>query len=312
MFGAAYSQQLWSYPPHYALLMIPFGAMAYMVALAVFMAMNLAAFGLTSWQLVGAGWKQLAVAVLVSPAAICGFLSGQLALAFTALQCWIFLLLDRRPILAGALLGLLSIKPQLGIAYPFFLLAMRRWKVLVSATLMTLLLVALSSAILGVDMWSAYLWQGVPAQHHYMMEHTPLWTQKLMPTWFMDMKNAGFSYDVALAGQWVLAALAASLFFTRRFRALESVSQMLVVSAAGILMTPYLMPYDTLFFACGLLYAAQRRRIDVWFGLLMVAGYVFPALFWGASTLGIVGTSLLPLLVILHAMWGKKLALRSA
>ena len=42
----------------------------------------------------------------------------------------IFAWLDRRPVAAGVLIGLLTLKPQLGILFPVMLIASARWRVL--------------------------------------------------------------------------------------------------------------------------------------------------------------------------------------
>src|SRR6201999_1961959 len=58
-------------------------------------------------------------------------------------------LLDRRPWLAGVLIGLLAYKPQFGVLIPVALLASQRWSSIVAAAATIAALVAISFATLG-------------------------------------------------------------------------------------------------------------------------------------------------------------------
>ena len=55
----------------------------------------------------------------------------------------------KRPILAGVLFGLLTVKPQLGILIPFCLLASRNWRAFASAAVTTVTLVLLTGLAFG-------------------------------------------------------------------------------------------------------------------------------------------------------------------
>ncbi len=82
--------------------------------------------------------NRLLVALLLSPAAVLCVISGQSSLITAAMLVTIFAWLDRRPVAAGILIGLLTLKPQLGVLFPIMLIASGRWRVFASAAVTTL------------------------------------------------------------------------------------------------------------------------------------------------------------------------------
>ena len=74
----------------------------------------------------------------------------------TALLGGALCLIDRRPWLAGVLIGLLAYKPQFGVLIPIALLANQRWSSIAAAGATVAALVALSFAMLGGDVWHAF------------------------------------------------------------------------------------------------------------------------------------------------------------
>ena len=167
-FGADYQWHNWSYPPHYLLLIWPLGLFGYKAAMMLFLG---ATGALYAWALRAFAGRRNWIAVVASGPFIVyniwtaqnGFLSAGLALGALALR-------DRRPIIAGILLGVLTVKPQLGILFPFLLLAERRWTLIASAACTTIALVGLSAAVFGIQAWTGYLDEVLPYQAFVMRE----------------------------------------------------------------------------------------------------------------------------------------------
>ena len=127
LLGPGYPGQNWPNPPTALVVMAPFGLLAYFPALIAWFAIGLLAFYLAGRREVS-DWRILAV-VLVSPAALFCVISGQSSFLTTAALLAIFASLDKRPVIAGVLIGLLTVKPQLGVLFPFALIASGRWRV---------------------------------------------------------------------------------------------------------------------------------------------------------------------------------------
>src|SRR5262249_47433894 len=143
-----------------------FGLIGYFPALFAWVSASLLAFTLAGRREVS-DLRILAI-VLISPAALLCFMSGQSSLLTTAALLTVFASLDRRPILAGVLIGLLTVKPQLVILFPFALVASGRWRVFFSAAVTALALVAASIAIGGIAGWHDYVVKALPLQREVL------------------------------------------------------------------------------------------------------------------------------------------------
>ena len=95
----------------------------------------------------------LLAAVLICPASAINVIDGQAVFLVAALIVGGFSLLDRRPILPGWLLGLLTFKPQFCILVPIALVAAGRWRALVASGLSALALMIASGLVFGWDLW---------------------------------------------------------------------------------------------------------------------------------------------------------------
>lgn len=255
--GEAYPQQQWSYPPSILLLAAPFGKLSYTTA-----------YGL--WWLLGIGALLLALRgeetrgkllLFLSPAAYLCFISGQNAFFTTAMILGAFRWLDRRPVAAGMLIGLLTIKPQLGLLFPIILLVSRRWKAMASAGITALLLAVATAALYGVEIWRAYLELGAPLQYGVLRDPS-LANAAMMPTLFMELRIAGLSHETARAIHIIVAltALAAATHAFRRPRNPEW--SFAIFAAASAIVTPYLMAYDFLPLTWSLILLMQTGRLD--------------------------------------------------
>ena len=155
-FGADFDSVTWLYPPHALLLlappaMLPFG-LGWLALLggsfALFLAVTRSALP---------PLPNLLFAILISPCVIGTFLAGQTGFLASAFLVGGLLLFKRRPVLAGILIGLLTIKPQLGLLIPLILLASGAYRTLAAAIVTTVGLILLSAAVFGPDVWRAYL-----------------------------------------------------------------------------------------------------------------------------------------------------------
>ena len=293
--GAGYNGQVWSYPPSVMLVAAPFGRLPYLAALAL-------------WSSIGPivlyaalrGWtrdRRLIIAAVASPAAIFGLISGQFAYLAAALMLTVLRWRHARPVAAGALLGLLTIKPQLGLFFPLLLLAERNWRAIAAAALVAGMIVGVTALIWGPEAWRAYVELGMPTQSRVLSDPDKL-VEPFMPTIFMNMRTIGASVGAAYVVQAVAAVVAGAIilwgFAKPRFGAASGALLFLTASAAG---TPYLMSYDTLALGVAALFAAQAGAIGRWplYGL-----YFLTLLQLVFGNLHLPGPALIPLAVALY------------
>ena len=93
------------------------------------------------------------LALLASPASLLCGVTGETAYFTSALLLFGFAALPTRPLLAGLAFGLLTLKPQLGVLIPFFLLARGDWRAILAASATALGLVALSCLAFPPSLW---------------------------------------------------------------------------------------------------------------------------------------------------------------
>jgi hypothetical protein len=235
----------WFYPPSFLVLLLPFAPLG--------LAGSYIAFQLvTGGFLVAAldkGGRDAAVsryaiaAVLISPAATNNMVDGQCAFLVAALMVSGVRLIEARPIPAGALLGLLSFKPQFFLLVPVALVALDQWRSLIAATCSALALALLSALIFGINLWTWW----VPQAFANLTSPDPKWVM-YGRIWGNSVWTCAVLLGLPdrLASLLQLAALVASAIATFvAFRSsLDSDKKLCILLAAAVLAAPHSGPYD--------------------------------------------------------------------
>ncbi len=299
LLGPGYPGQNWSYPPTVMLLAAPFGRLGYLPALACWTGLGLAIFVATVRS--GALTIRPLVAMLASPAAVFCLISGQSSLLTAAAMVGIFALLDRRPAIAGVLIGCLTLKPQLGVLFPVMLAASGRWRAFAAAAATALLLAGLTTMLFGTEPWTDFLLKGLPVQNIVLTDPEGIATP-FYPTVFMNLRGIGASYLLAMAVQGAVALAAAALVgwaFARR-RDMDRDERAILFLACSVAATPYLLAYDTLPLAVAMLTALGRGALDARGRLLAKLVFWLPLIQMGLGGLHIPGGALIAPAVALH------------
>jgi glycosyl transferase family 87 len=155
LFGpTAFFYPNWPYPPTYFLILAPFGAMPYRWA---FITWDLVTLGgcIAVVYLIVRRWPAIALA-LAAPFTAWNFLAAQNGFLTAALLGAALLLLERRPVVAGIFIGLLSYKPQFGILIPVALVASGQWRAIAGAAATIVFLGGVSIAAFGAGAWAAF------------------------------------------------------------------------------------------------------------------------------------------------------------
>jgi len=235
----------WSYPPTAMLLAAPFGQLNYLTALTCWTVLGLGVFVVATRNQVP-DWRFL-LPVLLSPAALVCLASGQSSFLTAAMMVVIFAGLDRRPVMSGVLIGLLTIKPQLGLLFPFMLIASGRWRVFIAAAVTTLTLLALSIAAFGQDVWIDFVTKGLPVQGLVLADPDRVATPGF-PTIFMNLRGVDLSYTAAMSVQVLFSAVAiGAVIWAFRLRKCANPALLRALFlACAIVVSPYILTYDLL------------------------------------------------------------------
>jgi hypothetical protein len=94
---------------------------------------------------------------LAFPAVLINIGHGQNGFLTAALLGGALVVLERRPIMAGFMLGLLVYKPQYGLLLPLVLAVSGRWKCFASAAVTVALLALATTLTFGAGVWHAFL-----------------------------------------------------------------------------------------------------------------------------------------------------------
>jgi hypothetical protein len=168
LFGAG------TYPPFFyspvgLLIWLPFGLLPALAGAGVWLAGTAAAYAVALRALLR---RPLAVVLLAYPAVVICALYGQNGVFSAALFGGVALTLDRSPVAAGVLIGLLAYKPQLGVVIPLALICARRLRVFVAAGATVAALAAASAALFGPAIWGEFL-ASLPAAKAYNAAGVP-------------------------------------------------------------------------------------------------------------------------------------------
>jgi alpha-1,2-mannosyltransferase len=266
-FGENYPAHIWSYPPHLLLFTWPLAFLPYMAAYVLYCALGLVLYVAITTD--GARrWDHIALLAL-APAVTLNIWTGQNGFLTTALLIGGLIQLDRRPVLAGVLFGLLTIKPQLGFLLPVMLVLTGRWRVIAAAAATIVALAALTCAAFGTKVWADYLHLAMPTQSRAVTEGSGFFVAN-MPTAFMNMRLIGVPAPVTYAIQAVISAatLAATIWVFWRPR--DPVLAMAFFVSATFLFTPYAFNYDMVAFGWVTIRLMDRADNDGWdYGLLL-------------------------------------------
>jgi alpha-1,2-mannosyltransferase len=256
IFGPATPFYGWHYPPFFLLVAAALAFMPYPLALAVWQGATLLLYLLALRMIVtnapGAGatteaaryapdrlWLLLALAF---PAVFINLGHGHNGFLTAALIGAALAQLDRRPVLAGVLLGLLAYKPQFGLLLPVVLVASGRWRVFAAGAVTVAALAAITTAALGASVWDALL-ASTRFTRIVVLENGETGWQKIQSV-FAVVRMWGGPVALAYAIQGsVTLVLAASMAWLWRAPVDYSLRAAGLVIAA-VLATPYSLDYD--------------------------------------------------------------------
>lgn len=289
IFGAEFGLHTWSYPPPTLLLAVPLSLLPVIPAFLAWNALGAAALwrGARSLGLSSAA----SLVAAASPAAMESILAGQNGLICAALVLPGLALLQRKPWLAGALLGALVIKPQMAALVPVCLLASRNWRAMLATALSAASLALASALAFGWASWTGFTDAVLPFMRHDILEAPWLagTYQPMMVTPFMAARWAGASLRVAYGVQ-ALSAVGSVLLCWRAWRnpSSDDLPRVALTLALTFCVTPYGYCYDQPALTAALLALAVRD--GRWCGgmrLLFAVAWVVPGLGTWFGVLGL-------------------------
>ena len=288
----------WHYPPFFFAVAIAVAAFPYAWGLSIWLAASFAAY-LAAIRAILPGKETLLIASAF-PAVFVNIGHGQNGFLTAALLGGALQLLDRRPWLAGMLIGLLAYKPQFGVLIPIALLAGGRWRSIAAAVATVAVLLALSFATLGGGVWQAFA-SSMNFTQTVVLEQGGTGWEKIQSV-FSAARMWGATVPAAYAVQFALGlGLAASLAWLWRSDAAFELKAA-ALATGSLLATPYVLDYDLVVLAVAIACLARHglargfRDFEI---SLLAAVWMVPLV-----SRGIAGATGIPLgLVVLSTLY---------
>lgn len=258
-FGSDIADQEWSYPPSILLIGAPLALLPMSVAYALW---TIGSISCLYWACRICGLPRgLSVAVCLSPAVFFNALFGQNGSLNAALLIAGLAMVDRRPLLSGILIGLLSIKPHLGILLPFCLLAGGYRLPFAAAAATCIAMVIATGLLFGFDAWQGFWSVTRPLMTEILEAPFPQGYHANAATLFALVRSLEGSLATAYAVQFT-ATLAAIFAAIRLWRSNTTNPQLRVMLTATLTLiaTPYGYLYDAVPVAAGIALIVNQQQ----------------------------------------------------
>jgi glycosyl transferase family 87 len=287
IFGEATQFYGWHYPPYFLFVAAALAWMPYGLALFVWQAVTLGLYLLAIRAILKAFapqgratagtdplWLLLALAF---PAVLINVGHGHNGFLTTALLGGGLVVLDRRPLLAGILFGLMAYKPQFGLMIPIALAAGGYWRSFAAAAATAVLLTLVTTLVFGAQVWHAFF-VGAEFTRTVVLEQGDTGWHKIQSifSWArMWGAPVPLAYAIQGAATLMFAMASAWLWHGKAPYPLKAAGLCL----AAILATPYTLDYDMMVLAPAIAFLAadgMARGFGAWEKTALAALWLVP------------------------------------
>jgi alpha-1,2-mannosyltransferase len=243
----------WHYPPFFLAVAVPLALLPYVPAFVVWQGATLALY-VAAIRAIAPPHKALNLVILGFPAVFVTLGHGQNAFLTAGLLGLALMLLDRRPWIAGLLIGLLAYKPQLGLVLPVVLVFGGHWRAAIAAGITVITMAALATGLLSLDVWVAFLKDTAHAREH-LLEHSVVGWAKIQSV-FSALRSFGVPVSLAYTGQFAVTAAVVSVLALSALRGADRRLVAAMTCVGALLATPFCLDYDMALLGPALAFAA--------------------------------------------------------
>jgi hypothetical protein len=273
------------YPPTYLVLCTPLAILPFFPSVIAFLSATWVTLLLSTRAILGT--MRTAVLLAAFPPVLLNAISGQNGFLTAAILGGGLCILDRRPRIAGIILGLMAIKPHLAIAVPVVLLISRRWLTLFYAGAVALSLMTLATLVFGWEIWPAFFMNSDLARTTLEegLEHSTMQSTFALARWL----GAGIATSYSL--QVAVSTVAIGCFVLVRLRNVSGAVERSLIVITSLICSPFLLHYDLVILVFPLIWMVQQWMAEgfpAWSKLVLLTVFGFPAayLFIGVLPLG--------------------------
>lgn len=228
----------WNSPPTFLLIVCTLALMPYPVAAVAFLLVTALLFVAVIRRLLPD--TRALIFPMTAPAIVYQFGTIQAGMLIGGISGLALHWLDKRPRAAGALIGLLAIKPHLALLWPLLLGLTGRWRVFAAAALSTAAFVLLAGIVFGFESYVRWF-ESLAASQRLISEQRI--TTPAYASLYANLLGLGASQAIAIALH-ALSAAGAVICACVLFRQKEPAIAGAALCAATLLVSPYLFFYD--------------------------------------------------------------------
>jgi alpha-1,2-mannosyltransferase len=238
LFGPKLGYTAFFYPPPALLISLPLALAPYFWSLAAWLTTT----GYAFYRVLRMYLPSLdPVAFLAFPAVFVNAAHGQNGFLSAALIGGGLLTMDRRPVLAGVLLGAMAFKPHLALVIPFALVFARRWTTLAVSAATAAALSAASLAAFGPRAWAGFFANAPLARS--ALEHNLVGFEKMQSV-FAAVRLLHGSLALSWGAQIAAAFCVVAALWRLERRAFRTSAEAPAIVCAGLLASPFVLDYD--------------------------------------------------------------------
>ena len=249
----------WSYPPNFLLLVEPLSLLPCPIAYLVFIILTSAVFVLLLRRVLPMSQAWLPILAFPGIWLNAGF--GQNGCLTAALALAAFLLLKKRPVLAGVCVGMLSIKPHLAILFPVALACAGMWTTFIAAAVTVVLFTGASIAMFGMAVLPAFL-HGLSDANSYLSDGRLPWRETA--SLFTALRALHVAALPAYVAQACLAIAATGTVAWVWLRSRELDVRAMALVAGTFMVNPYIYYYDTVWLGVPIALFTARALHEGW------------------------------------------------
>jgi hypothetical protein len=186
--------------------------------------------------------SELWLPALAFPAVFINLAHGQNGFLSAALFGGGLVLLNRGPLAAGVLFGLLCYKPQFGVMIPVVLAASGRWRAFIAAAITVVAICLVSWLAFGAGAWGAFL-DSLEFTRHVVLEQGSTGFHKIQSP-FAALRLWGAPIEVAYAAQAAAICTVAVLLFILWRSEIAFALKAAALLTGALIATPYVLDYD--------------------------------------------------------------------
>jgi hypothetical protein len=235
----------WHYPPPFLAIAALLALLPYVAAYFGWVAITLPLYVATIRQIVGE--KIGYMLAFAFPAVLANAMAGQNGFLTASLVGGTLLFMEKRPVLSGVCLGLLTYKPQFGILFPLVLIVAQRWTVFFTAAAVAAAMALLATLAFGLASWQAFF-HWLPITSKAFLSEGQAHFGKLQSLYgLVRTLNGSEPLGWALQILLTVATAATVSFFWFKKKPFEL--QAALLAAGALLATPYVYLYDVMVLA---------------------------------------------------------------